>query len=236
MTSSILSTALALSVFTGFATSHNTSSDFSELCGRAHFNGIEFQSRNACPIPSHLKTSSEPSTWAPWTHKPFCTDKNVCVYTNSLFRRNRGISIITTPESIADTSALLDILFADVPDLEPHPVSYKVQEIPNKGYGVLATRPIKKWDIIMTDSASLLADHDLPRKLRKDEGVTLFSRAMNQLPDPTKLLNLSRSSVDQLAPAAEDVVRTNSFGLSLNDVERMVVFPKISVCPRGCWS
>ena len=198
-------------------------------CGRGHSHGVEFRSRNTCSAPLAINaSSSDPSAWAPWTNPPICAGGKYCVFTNSLFRKNQGISIIATKENIADNTGLLDTLFSAPVRQEPNPLPYKVEEIPNKGQGVLATRRIKQYEIVMTDSARILSDLTLQENLQPDLVGQLFRQAVQQLPEPQQVLALAQT-IDPLIHASENVMKTNAFGLPFNEINQMALFPKIAV-------
>ena len=228
-------TTLALSALLGLALpavlaheAHSIGNNH-EKCGRAHLLGVEFQSRHVCPIPTDPIALSDPSSWAPWTHRPVCNAQRYCVFTNAIFRNNRGVSFVTTPERIANASTLLDVLFTTPSVKEPDTPAYTIVPVPGKGNGVLATRPIARNEIIMTDPVIVLSDFDLPQKVPHDDGVKLFDRAMAQLSNPREALDLSKIKGEFWAPASEDVIKTNGFGLPFNDVERVALFPNVSV-------
>lgn len=200
-----------------------------DLCGSGNLDEGEFPPRDACPVPADETSLPDPSSWAPWTHAPYCTDSRYCVYTDARFRNNLGISIITTPENIANVTSLFSLLSMNPRSRESVPPSYMIKPIPDKGIGVVAARNIRKGEIIMAEPIAVLADFNIPKKLQHADGVMLFGRAFNQLPDPDRAWNLAKSSEHLLAPASEDVMRTNSFGLALNNFDRMALFPNISV-------
>jgi len=200
-----------------------------ELCGRGISDASRFQSSGTCPVPVDETAGSDPSSWAPWTHAPYCTDNGYCVFTNARFRNNLGISVVTTPENIASVSNLVGLLSSSPPSREPVPPSYVIKPIPDKGIGVVAARDIQRGEIIMSEPVTILADFDLPKKLEHSDGVMLFGRGFSQLSDPDRAWTLAKSSEHLLAPASEDIMRTNAFGVALNDVDRMAIFPNISV-------
>ena len=199
-----------------------------EQCAGNNLANVLFQSRHVCPA-IDLQAHSEDPSWGPWTYRPYCNHRNYCVFTNSLFRKYHGISIISTPESIANTPNLLDLLFTIPKSREPDPPPYEILSVPGRGIGVRATRPIRRYEIIMTDSASVLVDSEMPRRMKHAEGVELMTVAMNQLPEPDSMLTLARSKDNLTTAIADDIMMTNSFGLPLNDINRMALFHKISV-------
>jgi hypothetical protein len=84
----------------------------------------------------------------------------------------------------------------------------------------------------MIDYASVIADVAFPGRVKRTQGQKLLEKAINQLPDPSKILMLAQSSTKG-APIVEDVLRTNTFGAQLNDESYMALFPEISVRVPG---
>jgi hypothetical protein len=195
-----------------------------------------------CSLAIDDKTGPDPSDWAPWTERPYCADTEYCVFTNSAFRGNHGVSIITTPEIAASSPDLLAKLtsshtFArlhrggedeedeeEEEEEEPH----TVRDIPGKGKGLFATRRIPRGEVLMEDYPSVLADVEFPGRVRREQGRLLLERAIGQLGQADEVLALARSSTAGAA-VQEDVMRTNTFGLTIGERSRMALFPRISV-------
>ncbi|KAK0737321.1 hypothetical protein B0T21DRAFT_383320 [Apiosordaria backusii] len=180
----------------------------------------------------------------PWTHTPFCLDTTsgtpYCVFTASNFQGpKRGISIIAplsnnASSSLAKIEQILltspkakDDFIAVGEDLEDPP--YALRTIDGKGYGLIATRKIPRGSIFMTDYATLMADKDFASNLRMEQGRLLLSEAVVRLPYPDRVLKLARSSTrPQDVPAAEDVMKTNSFSVEAGGHGYVALFPDVS--------
>ncbi|OIW29330.1 SET domain-containing protein [Coniochaeta ligniaria NRRL 30616] len=175
----------------------------------------------------------DPSSWAPWTHRPYCADTQYCVFTNSLFRGNHGVSIITTSEIAASSPDLLAKLTSGHTGASQSEIPYTVRDIPGKGKGLFATRRIERGQVFMEDYPSVLADVEFPGKVRRDQGQLLLQRAIGQLAQSEEVLSLARSSITG-APVQEDVMRTNTFGITVGERSRMALFPKISRINHAC--
>ncbi|KAK4178813.1 hypothetical protein QBC36DRAFT_344324 [Triangularia setosa] len=173
----------------------------------------------------------------PWTHTPFCLDTisgtPYCVFTASKFQGpKRGISIIAplsnnASSSLAQIEKFLllspkakDDFITVGEDLEDPP--YALRTIDGKGFGLIATRKIPKGSIFMTDYATLMADKDFAANLRMEQGRLLLSEAVVRLPYPDRALKLARSSTRPGdVPAAEDVMKTNSFSVEAVSLSRL---------------
>jgi len=201
-----------------------------EQCGRGNYGGPEFQIRGMCAVPTTQDIASEPTSWSPWTHKPYCNDAQFCVFTNAMFRGKQGVSFVTTSSRIPLNMA--EILSYESTRREPSPPPYSIKLVLGKGFGVVATKAIRKDDIIMVDVARLIADADIPSIMDNDNSATLFTQAMEQLPDPSLLSTLATSSKDGESPLTIDIFKTNSYALELDEIARMALFPKVAV--RAC--
>lgn len=202
-----------------------------EQCGWPSLSPLRHNDRQSCPRAIDDSVGFEPANWAPWTHRPYCADTNYCVFTNSMFQGNHGVSIITTPEIAASSVELYTTLTEAQP---PHPGTaeldppYEVREMPGRGMGAVATRRIAQGEVLLVDYTSVVADTEFPIRVMRDKGRQLLQRALDQLPDSDGLLSLARSSTTG-ATIPEDVMRTNTFGMQISDRTRMALFPRIAV-------
>jgi len=145
-----------------------------------------------------------------------------------MFRGNNGVSIITTSEIAASSPELLAKLTTPIVETASVEFPYTVRDIPGKGKGLFAARRIARGEVFLEDYPSVLADVEFPGRVRRDQGQLLLQRAIEQLGQAEEVLSLARSSTAG-APVQEDVMRTNTFGITLGERSRMALFPKISV-------
>lgn len=185
-------------------------------------------------LPALENDRLQPPNTGPWMHPPFCVDSTAyCVFTATAFQ-SRGLSIITTKPT--NSTSAISLISSIVSSRFPPPIQlpsvppYEIRQIKNKGLGLVATRKIPRGSKFMLDYAMVLADVDLPSKLKMAQGRELLQHAMNRLPEPEKVLGLARSSLtpDQ-TPAAEDVLRTNAFNVEVEGKGFMGLFPNIAV-------
>ncbi|KAM7214565.1 SET domain containing protein [Rhypophila decipiens] len=216
--------------------------------------------------------SDEPSSeFSPWTHEPFCapgSDKEAeslyCVFTNAKYpSSDKGLSIIANPADPGTEKSLsaLATLFESLtnPDSphknnipaksskkqEPSTPGYQVTPIKGKGMGLVATRMIRKGQVIMVDYAALLAETVFPSKVKRDVGRELLERAVQRLPvqrrrlvlglagSGTDLKGQRRTDGDQEANV-EDLVKTNSFTVEVGSGSFMALFPRIARINHAC--
>lgn len=198
----------------------------------------------ACPLP----VDDRPETWpplggpTPWTHPPECEyaagrAAKYCAYTNSR-HGPRGWSIVTTPETAADSVGILDTPLDDnnknslnvssSSSRHAGTAPYKIVDIPGKGKGLVATRRIARHDEILADYATVLVDIAFATRVPALLGYRLLHAAVDRLADPGSILELGRSS-DFALDEVENVLRTNSFHTLLGGVPHMAVYPAVSV-------
>lgn len=200
------------------------------------------------PVP--IDNGSPPNLLSrtPWTSPPYCvipssigSTERLCLYTASSYNGNAGISIIAPPDTAA---TLVDAIqnststyaarrhiyrHQEAPD---ETLPYKVATIPGKGKGVIATKHIAQFDIIMTSFPAMVADNDLFPADEDEgpvEGPRLFKRALEQLTDQGRFLDLATSRDGQLH-IVEDVIRTNAFGIyTVDGRDFKGLYPEIAV-------
>jgi hypothetical protein len=187
----------------------------------------------------------------PWASYPHCTilesaegqENKLCIYSSPSFNQARGLSLITTPEVAASlVKALENPTSADrsrrylstQDDSETHDeIPYVVKQVPGKGIGVIATRDIRKFELIMTGFPAMIVDDQLFPSLEKrrpyPESQRLFQRALLQLTDQHRFLSLARGKPRGLH-VVDDIIRTNAFGMTINGRRHKALYPEIAVC------
>ncbi|KAI4870145.1 SET domain-containing protein [Hypoxylon rubiginosum] len=232
---------VALSLLSSQATCH---SHIPARIGQCPFNipaALQSQASLGCPHLVDGDVAHRPIDWSPWTHAPECVHAQkspatkYCVFTNSR-HGNGGVSIITTPEIAADSIEILnDSGDTHVKSVANHSAgaAYEVVDIPGKGKGVVATRRIKRAEAIMADWASLVAHLEFPTSLKRAQGYHYLHRAVDQLSDPDRVLELARSSTFS-NDVVEDVLRTNAFSYPLGGESHMALYPEVSRVNHAC--
>ncbi|KAK0638468.1 hypothetical protein B0T16DRAFT_336955 [Cercophora newfieldiana] len=195
------------------------------------------------PFPSHNAT-------IPWTQPPYCiiprsigSTHKFCIYTSSSYNLGSGLSVLTTPEVAASyASAILDPLpaFEARHHLAHHGIqspeqksqlSYEVVPIPGKGLGVVATKHIPQFDIIMVSYPAMIIDNEfLPPDEDKApvEGWRAFTKALMGLGDEERFLSMAKSKSGDIH-VVEDLVRTNAFGLYTMGRDLKGAYPEVAV-------
>ncbi|KAK2014798.1 SET domain-containing protein [Colletotrichum eremochloae] len=173
-------------------------------------------------------TSSSPSHPA-WTHSTPCfkndTDSpEFCIYHAAGYAGNKGISIITDADRAAHITRSRG--FTHPEDLEgtnqPLP-KFEVAKVPGKDYGLVATRPIRRGEIILRETASLLIDYAAFRHIPADEMQRLQAQAIDYLPfrHRSEWLNMSSHGYqgDHIS-MVDKILVTNSFDVEVDDEKR----------------
>jgi hypothetical protein len=84
----------------------------------------------------------------------------------------------------------------------------------------------------MTSFPAMVADNIfLPRKNEKRpvKSQHLLQKALKQLADKERFLGLAKSK-GEVVDVIEDLIRTNSFGIMVDDRDMKGVYPEIAVC------
>lgn len=136
-----------------------------------------------CPLLVDDVTSSQTGEWKPWTLPPTCayplvkSGEKYCVFTYHGFRDGLSISLMTSPQTAADVVALLED--PNPQWYEPSPAvpapegdevpPYVVVDVPGRGKGVIATRDIRKGEVVIAEPATMISMAPprgiLPRRL-----------------------------------------------------------------------
>ncbi|GAB1313756.1 SET domain-containing protein 5 [Madurella fahalii] len=214
------------------------------------------RSSGSCGIPIDDDTDglARENQNAPWTHRPYCVVplstgpiEKFCVYSSSAFNHGSGVSVITTPQAAASIAgAIQDPLPAwrfrrhlshqGHLATETYDLPYTVMPIPGKGLGVVATKHIKQFEVIMTSFPAMIADNAFFPSEGDESPVEyprLFQKALDQLPDKERFLALTRSKGDDFDPV-EDLIRTNAFGVTVNGRNAKGVYPEIARLNHAC--
>ncbi|EPE03123.1 set domain-containing protein [Ophiostoma piceae UAMH 11346] len=179
-----------------------------------------------------------------------------CVFTSPTFADSHGITLVTTskraahfsqkpafvqPDTVRGTNR--DIVFetehgrdADLPALK-----YRIEAMPAKGYGVVATQPILRGDLIMSTTASILFDYQVYDELSEDVSRKLQAAGIDSLPELHRARYMNLSTHDGAESTHEatvsKILNTNAFDIDSDDdgpYGFFAVFPEISRFNHDC--
>ncbi|KAK4184246.1 hypothetical protein QBC35DRAFT_441840 [Podospora australis] len=114
-----------------------------------------------------------------------------CLFTSTNFRNGHGISLIaksTIASNLLSLGSMQDgplfSVYAQNRELKGKP--YKIAPVEGKGLGVVATRKIKRGEIIMTDYPALLIGTGFLANTKPHIGRRMLKQAIKQLPEGTR--------------------------------------------------
>jgi hypothetical protein len=211
--------------------------------------------RSTCPLPVDDSTASRTGEWGPWTEEPQCVypevedwdeDVKFCVYTFGTYNLGEGISLFTTPEAAANIAGALwnpepawrsrKHRRRNTNSEDSEEVKYRLEEIPGKGIGAVATQKILRKEVFITDLPSLLIDARLealserPIEEFEEERKEIYEKAVGNLLGKDRVVRLASSRGDS---TVDDIFKTNSFLVAMDEGgNHNGLFPEIAV--SGC--
>ncbi len=189
----------------------------------------------------------EPSSLG-WTHSSPCfRDTNgtseYCAFSSATFAENRGITILTSSEraryfrqrlAFTKPEVIKGVNQDFVQDRTP---VYKVVPIPGKDLGVVATKPLHRGDLIISNTASIMIDYGALEAVPPSDMLELQAAGLGHLPNEhlARILNLStHGHIDDYLKRVEKLLATNAFDIEVGDDEEdsfYVVFPESQFVP-----
>ncbi|KAF2748378.1 SET domain-containing protein [Sporormia fimetaria CBS 119925] len=196
---------------------------------------------------------------SPWTHPIKCIrshslsslNQKYCLYTSSTSLIN-GLSLLTTPS----TAALA------IPHLSEEPLTYffppsearnwhtvtrpwEIVHVDRKGYGVVATRRIQKYETFMIDQPSVVMDQSLEGNVDEKAVLKLLAEGVRRLKYPGVVWGLSGRHAgrkidvegeeeEEEGRMEEDVMMTNAFGTEFGETKFRALFPVVSRINHDC--
>ncbi|KAK4038549.1 SET domain-containing protein 5 [Parachaetomium inaequale] len=142
----------------------------------------------------HVSTGSNANTNIN-TNNNAPSDSEFCAFTHASFNNNQGITVITTPDRLRLLSTLPPVTTDNgaaaaaaggggdpQPELETIK-PYKPIQIPGKGIGLVATKPIRTGTRIMSATPAILVDDRAWKGIRAQEMGVLVAEGVAGLPD-----------------------------------------------------
>ena len=204
-------------------------------------------SSSHCPLLLDDLSRGPAGDWSPWSAKPFClypfvrTEPKYCLYTYHGFGGDgSSISLATSPETAAEAAALLEdpnpqwyhgSPIVPPPEGDPSP-PYIVTDIPGRGKGIVATRDIRKGEVVITERAAMISMTP-PRGISTKQLTSMSHKSVGRLPDAQK----KRVSEMASMPGLDFLwgrFDTNAFGVDLaGNYDHRGLFPEIAVSIGG---
>lgn len=217
-----------------------------DTCSWHPFGSTLLYQPRTCPVPIDDASTSEASDWSPWSYLPYCVKPRnkprssppYCVFSSHHYRGGHGLSVITTPQLAASIADSLDDGIIP-PSIRDHPSSFlasrdkpgpglEIRDLPGRGKGTVATRRISKWEVAMVAYPAVIAQMDMWEALGPDQIRAVLRQAIQQLPSEQQniVLSLDHSTGGALV---QDILNTNIFGIELDGVMHMGLYPETSV-------
>ncbi|KAF2637936.1 SET domain-containing protein [Massarina eburnea CBS 473.64] len=187
-------------------------------------------------------TTVNPPSYAPWSYPPICTSilesvgDKLCVYTNTSFSNNRGISLFTTPSIAAHVLTLPP--FQSPSDLSDQAINansgaWYLSQLPGRGLGLLATKPMVFKDRVTAYTPVSIAY--LETELSTMEREKFWRIAVDQLPEKSRSMYLDLATVYGIEQVKyQDVVKANTFQMEVGAKNHLAIFPETSRANHGC--
>ena len=182
----------------------------------------------------------ETEDWSPWAHPPACASSSdvaqpkLCAFTVASLRGAGSMSIVTTPAVAANLAGSLqdpDVAWLEKQRGSPFQADprrpYEIRQLPGKGFGVVATQPIRKHDVVMLNLPLLLQIADVTPWRYRDV-MMLLQEASTRLPTAQKqaLLQMARQNDGYIV---DDIMKTNTFQVMVSGVQHSGLYPEIAV-------
>ncbi|KAK1845241.1 hypothetical protein CCHR01_12145 [Colletotrichum chrysophilum] len=200
-----------------------------------------------CSLPYNPEKNLESSEPSPWTHRPVCTSPKTksryCAFVKDDFHGDSAVLILTSPETAAgDLGLIEDVdsrwLSPGSSSLPPRIPPYEVRKIPGKELGVVANLTIRAGEVIMRDYPTILqtVSTEVWEQIDPREALWVLEEGFVRLPREVQIrvFELARSTGGHVL---EDVLHTNTFAASFNNVSHYGLFANIAVGRTlCCWT
>lgn len=181
-----------------------------------------------------------------WSGPHACAG-SYCVYANPSFAGNRGIAIISdgdTANVLANLPVFVDLASRGAEDLlttvniNSQSQGVETKNIPGKGRGLVASRPIYRGEQIMAYTPALVIHRAFVDDLGRPEQLYLLRDAVSRLPTRTRVVFWKQLGHTHEADDTDilEIVMNNSFNLplSLSGVNFIGNFPEVSMYNHDC--
>lgn len=181
---------------------------------------------NATTTTTKTRTSPEDD----WVRGDLCheipggSESKYCTFTHPSFNHGLGVSVVTTPEIFQK--------FAGLPvfgrnrhhdHLEGEMASpFRDVQIPGKGVGLVATRPVEASEVYMARTPAVMLDDTAFRLLGRSRLTALLTKAVDDLPHAhrAEYLNLTtHSEVGSHAERVYEIFMKNNFRTEVHNLK-----------------
>lgn len=191
-------------------------------------------------------STPEDSSSGGWSGPHACAG-SYCVYANPSFAANRGIALISdgdTANALANLAIFVDLANAQAADLlstaniNIRSQSIDTREIPGKGRGLVALRPVHRGEQIMAYTPALVIHRAFVDDLSRAQQLELLRDAVSHLPTRTRVVFWKQLGQTHEADDNDilEIVMNNSFNLPLSLFGANFIgnFPEVSMYNHDC--
>lgn len=200
---------------------------------------------------SHASTEDlqpeETSSSGGWSGPHACAG-SYCVYSNPTFAANRGISIISdadTANTLANLPIFKDLASPQAGDLlasaniNTKSEGFETKDIPNKGRGFVASRPIHRGEQVLAYTPSVVIHRSFVDDLSRGDQLRLLREAVRFLPAHSRAMFWKQLGQTHEADDNDilDIIMNNSFNLPLSLPSGATFignFPEVSMYNHDC--
>ncbi|KAL8371077.1 hypothetical protein RB595_001097 [Gaeumannomyces hyphopodioides] len=173
-----------------------------------------------------------------WRGPHFCV-ADMCVYSNPSFSQGRGVVVVGTARGAEAVANALDVARQPPPPREPAAgaVQFEQKEVPGKGLGLVAARPIRRGELIMARPPVIVVHQDAIDMEAEAARLRLYDAAMAQLPQGTveDFLSLAvQSATKDRGRKVKDIMDTNSFNTVVGGLSHVASYLDVSRLNHDC--
>lgn len=181
-----------------------------------------------------------------WSGPHSCAG-SYCVYVNPSFAANRGVAIISdgdTANVLANLPIFIDLAGTKAAELlttaniNIRSQDVDTRDIPGKGRGLVASRPVQRGQQIMAYTPALVIHRAFVDDLSRLEQLRLLRDAVSRLPTRTRVVFWKQLGQTHEADDNDilEIIMNNSFNLplSLSGVNFIGNFPEVSMYNHDC--
>lgn len=192
-----------------------------------------------CPIDisNPIDNETVPVQDNQWYRSDICHEvgqDEICAFTQPSFSAGHGIALVTTAQLLQKMVSLP--IFAD-PGLkqpaseQPISLAYRDEQIPGKGIGLVATRPLKNSEPLLSRMPIVMVDDTAFKRLGRARLTDLLSQAIGDLPHTHQAEYLNLTTHEEVKTHDERVYEIFMKNDFITPVEGIMDFH--SVFPEG---
>lgn len=154
-----------------------------DILGTGETDALTYYAENSAN--SHPQEDLNTSPGHNWSSTVPCFNSIVsndafCVFTDTSYANDEGISFITTAQRAASLASLLS--FTPRSNIQFSPAKYTISSIPGKGLGLIASTRIPRGSVILSSHPTLMIDYRVFDELLRTDYISLQAAVISSLP------------------------------------------------------